>query len=49
MHPEVIGRAYRFAALEALVESIVADGDVWLARLDQVADHVEPLLAAASR
>lgn len=49
MHPEVIGRAYRFAALEALVEAIVADGDVWLARLDQVADHVGPLLAAESR
>ncbi|MFN8215950.1 MAG: polysaccharide deacetylase [Solirubrobacterales bacterium] len=46
MHPEVIGRAYRFAALEALVEAIAADGDVWFARLDQVAEHVAPILAA---
>lgn len=44
MHPEVIGRAYRFAQLEALVEEIAADGDVWFARLDQVAEHVAPLL-----
>jgi peptidoglycan/xylan/chitin deacetylase (PgdA/CDA1 family) len=44
MHPEVIGRAYRFAELEALVAAMVEDGDVWFARLDEVARHVEPLL-----
>ncbi|MBS1888644.1 MAG: polysaccharide deacetylase [Actinobacteria bacterium] len=48
MHPEVIGRAYRFAALEALVEEMVAAGDVWFARLDEVADHVGPRLAEAA-
>ena len=32
MHPEVIGRAYRFAVLERLVERMAADGDVWFAR-----------------
>ncbi len=42
MHPEVIGRAYRFARLRALVELMLADGDVWFARLDQVAAHVGP-------
>jgi peptidoglycan/xylan/chitin deacetylase (PgdA/CDA1 family) len=47
MHPEVIGRAYRFAALESLVAEIAADGDVWFARLDQVADHVGARLAGA--
>jgi peptidoglycan/xylan/chitin deacetylase (PgdA/CDA1 family) len=44
MHPEVIGRAHRFAELEALVATIVEDGDVWFARLDEVARHVRPLL-----
>jgi hypothetical protein len=46
MHPEVIGRAYRFARLRALVELMLADGDVWFARLDEVAAHVGPALAA---
>jgi peptidoglycan-N-acetylglucosamine deacetylase len=45
MHPEVIGRGGRFAALEQFVESLVADGDVWFARLDAVAAHVAPQLA----
>lgn len=44
MHPEVIGRAYRFARLRSLVELMLADGDVWFARLDQVAEHVRPQL-----
>ncbi len=44
MHPEVIGRAYRFARLEALVKAMLDDGDVWFARLDQVARHVRPRL-----
>ena len=47
MHPEVIGRAYRFAALESLVAEIAADGGVWFARLDQVADHVGGRLAGS--
>ena len=42
MHPEVIGRGYRFARLRSLVELMLADGDVWFARLDQVAAHVGP-------
>jgi peptidoglycan/xylan/chitin deacetylase (PgdA/CDA1 family) len=46
MHPEVIGRAYRFAVLEQLLEEMAAAGDVWFARLDQVADHVGPRLLA---
>jgi peptidoglycan/xylan/chitin deacetylase (PgdA/CDA1 family) len=47
MHPEVIGRAYRFAALERLVAEIAADGDVWFAPLEQVAEHVRPRLFPA--
>jgi len=45
MHPEVIGRGGRFAQLERFVESLVRDGDVWFARLDQVAAQVLPQLA----
>lgn len=40
MHPEVIGRAHRFARLRDLIQLMVADGDVWFARLDHVAAHV---------
>jgi peptidoglycan/xylan/chitin deacetylase (PgdA/CDA1 family) len=47
MHPEVIGRAHRFTALEALIEAIAADDGVWFARLDEVAAHVAPQLTAA--
>jgi peptidoglycan/xylan/chitin deacetylase (PgdA/CDA1 family) len=49
MHPEVIGRAARFAALEQFVEEQVAVGDVWFARLDEVARHVAPSLGEAAR
>lgn len=45
MHPEVIGRAYRFAILERLVAAMVEDGGVWFARLDSVAKHVRPLVS----
>lgn len=44
MHPEVIGRGARFDQLERFVERLVADGDVWFARLDEVACHVSPQL-----
>jgi peptidoglycan/xylan/chitin deacetylase (PgdA/CDA1 family) len=45
MHPEVIGRAYRFAVLERLVDTMIEDGNVWFARLDAVAEHVRPILS----
>ena len=44
MHPEVIGRGGHFAQLERFVDSLVRDGDVWFARLDQIAAHVTPQL-----
>lgn len=44
MHPEVIGRGARFDQLERFVERLVADGDVWFARLDAVAERVAPQL-----
>jgi peptidoglycan-N-acetylglucosamine deacetylase len=46
MHPEVIGRAYRFAQFARLVDRIVADGDTWIAPLDDVAAHAASVLAA---
>jgi peptidoglycan/xylan/chitin deacetylase (PgdA/CDA1 family) len=49
MHPEVIGRPYRLAALERVIEHMVGAGDVWFARLDQVAEHVAPQLTGAPR
>ncbi|MDA2989088.1 MAG: polysaccharide deacetylase [Actinomycetota bacterium] len=50
MHPEVIGRAYRLAALERLIEHIAGDGDVWFASLEQVAEHVgQHVLGTAAR
>lgn len=48
MHPEVIGRGGRFAQLERFVERLAADGDVWFARMDRVAEHVAPRLHKAA-
>jgi peptidoglycan-N-acetylglucosamine deacetylase len=49
MHPEVIGRAYRLAQLERLVDMMYQTGDVWFATLAQVAQHVSAqLLGVAS-
>jgi peptidoglycan-N-acetylglucosamine deacetylase len=47
MHPEVIGRAYRLAQLERLIDMMAETGDVWFATLAQVARHVAPQLQAA--
>lgn len=43
-HPEVVGRSHRFAQLASLVRRIAEDGNVWFARMDQVAAHVSPAL-----
>jgi peptidoglycan/xylan/chitin deacetylase (PgdA/CDA1 family) len=48
MHPEVIGRPYRLAEVEALLVEMTARDDVWFARLDQVAAHCRPLLGLGS-
>jgi hypothetical protein len=48
MHPEIIGRAYRLASLRTLIERMLADGGVWFARLETVADHVRPLFGGRS-
>ena len=47
MHPEVIGRGYRFLQLEELVRSMAEDSGIWFARLDEVASHVRDLLMVA--
>ena len=48
MHPEVIGRPYRLAQFEQVVEHMAASGDVWFARMDEVADHAAAALRVAS-
>lgn len=40
MHPEVIGRGYRFRALRTLMEQMTATGDVWFATHERVAELV---------
>ena len=47
MHPEVIGRAYRLAQLEQLIDIMARTGDVWFATLGQVAKHAAPQLLGA--
>ncbi|NMO01943.1 polysaccharide deacetylase [Gordonia sp. TBRC 11910] len=47
MHPEVIGRPYRLAHLERVIEHMVASDDVHFARLDDIAATVAPRLLAA--
>lgn len=48
MHPEVIGRPYRLAQFEAVLEQLADRDDVWFARLDAVAKHVGPLLGVST-
>lgn len=48
MHPEVIGRAYRLAQLERLIELIAEAGGAWFAPLGEIARHVAPQLHAAT-
>jgi peptidoglycan-N-acetylglucosamine deacetylase len=47
MHPEVIGRAYRFPILERLVKTVAEEGTTWIATLDAIARHVETSLPPA--
>jgi hypothetical protein len=49
MHPEVIGRAYRLAQLEKLIDMMTDSGDVWFATLGQVARHAAPALFRVAR
>ncbi len=46
MHPEVIGRAARMAALTELIDELVAAGDCWIAPLAEVVAVVAPVLTA---
>jgi peptidoglycan-N-acetylglucosamine deacetylase len=45
MHPEVIGRSSRFAALCKLIEIIASDDGVWIAKMEDVARHAARVLA----
>lgn len=48
MHPQIIGRGSRLAALEGLIRHIRQRDDVWFARCDAVAEAIRPGLAAAA-
>ncbi|MGD6741772.1 polysaccharide deacetylase family protein [Streptomyces sp. BH106] len=39
LHPEIIGRAYRFSAFERWVEQTVADGNAWFTSMSGLASH----------
>ncbi len=43
-HPEIIGRGYRFRALEQLLQDILADGQAWIPTMEDLATHVSPIL-----
>jgi peptidoglycan/xylan/chitin deacetylase (PgdA/CDA1 family) len=48
MHPEVIGRSYRFEQiLPKLIEDILETGDAWFAHMDDLCNHVRPGLVGA--
>ena len=44
-HPALSGRLARFKAVLELLDYMRAKGGVWFARLDQVCDHVQKLMA----
>jgi hypothetical protein len=44
-HPALSGRLARFKAVLELLDYMRAKGGVWFARLDQVCDHVQGLMA----
>ena len=44
MHPQIIGRPSRLAALEGLIRHIADHDGVWFARCDHVADELRPHL-----
>jgi peptidoglycan/xylan/chitin deacetylase (PgdA/CDA1 family) len=44
-HPALSGRLARFKAVLELLDYMSAKGGVWFARLDQVCDHVQKLMA----
>lgn len=46
-HPSVIGRHHRMNILERLLDHAEARGDVWIAPLEEIADHVMRRKAAA--
>ncbi|MEM7177880.1 MAG: polysaccharide deacetylase [Pseudomonadota bacterium] len=44
-HPFLSGRLSRMVMLKELIEHMLARGDVWFARLDEIAEHVQRLRA----
>jgi hypothetical protein len=46
-HPALSGRLARFKAALELLDYMRDKGSVWFARLDQICDHVQQLIAAS--
>lgn len=47
MHPEVIGRSYRFAHLERWLDTVIHRPEAWFTTLGGIADHVNQSETAA--
>ncbi len=45
-HPFATGRLARWHVFAAFLETIVARGDVWFAPMEEIAAHVQGLVAA---
>ena len=43
-HPFVTGRLARWCAVEKLIEYMLRGGDVWFARMEDIAAHVRKLM-----
>jgi peptidoglycan/xylan/chitin deacetylase (PgdA/CDA1 family) len=48
VHPFLTGRLARWRQVEAWLEKTLNDRDVWFARLDQIADHLDHLVACGA-
>ena len=44
-HPFVSGRLPRAMQIERLIRHMMDKGDVWFARMDEISDHVNDLIA----
>jgi hypothetical protein len=42
LHPQLIGRPARIGVLQDVLDAAVAHGSIWMPRLRDLADHVNP-------
>jgi hypothetical protein len=46
VHPFATGRLARWRVWHAFLETVATRGDVWFARMEEIAAHVEDLVAS---